>query len=322
MGGPDGRLQLLDQTELPGRVVRLDCRHPREVRAAIRRLAVRGAPLIGIAAAYGVVLAARHPGFVRESTRLASARPTAVNLAAAVARMLALDTRDSALLLAEARAIHREDEEACRSIGRLSFPLLRGAVLTHCNAGALATGGPGTALAGVYEALRRGRRVRVFADETRPLLQGARLTAWELDRAGADVTVLVDGAAAALLASGRVGCVFTGADRIAANGDVANKIGTRAVALAAHDAGIPFYVAAPLTTFDPRTRTGASIRIEERAETEVLGAGTRATAPKGVRAWNPAFDVTPARLVTALICERGVLRPPFGSAIAAVTGRR
>lgn len=327
-GGPSGRLRLLDQSLLPARVRWLTCRHPREVFSAIRMLRVRGAPAIGVAAGYAMVLAARRCSTLarlgREGAVLAGARPTAVNLSWAVKRMLALRTLDAAALLREARAIHAEDADACRRIGLAGLPLLRGAVLTHCNAGSLATGGIGTALAAVYEALRRGRAPRVFSCETRPLFQGARLTAWELSRAGADVTLLVDAAAAGLLASGTIGSVWVGADRIASNGDTANKVGTYAHALAARANGVPFYVAAPRSTFDPSIRTGREIRIEQRGAEEVLAPLGRRAAPRGVPAWNPAFDITPARLITAFVTEAGVLRPPFGPAIRRIfnTGSR
>jgi len=318
-GGPSGVLRILDQTALPARVRWLTCRAPRDVYGAIRALRVRGAPAIGVAAAYGMVLAARGcrslGQFARAGARLEAARPTAVNLSWAVRRMLALRTLDPAELLAEARAIHLEDSEACRRIGLAGLPLLRGNVLTHCNAGSLATAGCGTALAAVYEALARGRRVAVWSTETRPLFQGARLTAWELSRAGADVTILVDSAAAGLLASGRIGCVFVGADRIAANGDTANKVGTLAHALAARAAGVPFYVAAPRSTFDSSIPDGRHVRIEQRASEEVTAPFGLQIAPRGVPAWNPAFDVTPARLITAFVTDAGVLRPPFRRAI-------
>ncbi|MGQ9592853.1 MAG: S-methyl-5-thioribose-1-phosphate isomerase, partial [Planctomycetota bacterium] len=269
--------------------------------------------------------------------RLATSRPTAVNLFWALDRMRraldraveralageAFDARRAAeLLLEEARAIHREDEELCRAIGRHGARLLEdgSSVLTHCNAGALATGGSGTALAVVYEAVRAGKTIRVYADETRPLLQGARLTSWELRASGIDVTVIADGAAASLLASGRVQAAIVGADRIARNGDVANKIGTLAVAIAARRYGVPFYVAAPRTTFDLDLADGSGIPIEERPEEEVLEVLGLRAAPRGVRAWNPAFDVTPAELVSAIITEKGVLRPPYARSIREALG--
>ena len=344
-GGPEGSVRLLDQTLLPGKVRSIRVADVETMRDAIRRLAVRGAPAIGIAAAYGVVLAAKSSrakdasGLERDVraaiVRLASARPTAVNLRWALDRMEAalerflegtgkgarragsLPGRLRAALLDEARAIHREDEELCSAIGTHGAALIAdgSTVLTHCNAGALATGGCGTALAAIYAAAGEGKDVRVYADETRPLLQGARLTAWELRRAGIDVTVLCDNAAPSLLRSGRIACVIVGADRIAANGDVANKIGTYGVAVLARENGVPFYVAAPSSTFDASIRRGEDIPIEERAPAEVLEGFGKRTTPPGVSAYNPAFDVTPARYITGIITEAGVLRPPYGPAI-------
>jgi methylthioribose-1-phosphate isomerase len=229
-----------------------------------------------------------------------------------------------AALLDEARAIHREDEALCSAIGVHGADLIAdgGTVLTHCNAGALATGGCGTALAAIYAAAGQGKSIRVFADETRPLLQGARLTAWELRRAGIDVTVLCDNAAPSLLRSGRIGCVIVGADRIAANGDVANKIGTYGVAVLARENGVPFYVAAPTSTFDASILRGEDIPIEERAADEVLAGFGKRTAPPGVAAYNPAFDVTPARYITGIVTEAGVLRAPYGPAIRRLLSRQ
>jgi len=322
----EGAVRLIDQRLLPGELRYWRCRTVEEVARAIRTLAVRGAPAIGIAAAYGVALAAfraREAGVpVPDATadaivRLGATRPTAVNLFFALRRMEGVLGAASASpelperLLHEADRILEEDLETGRRIaeaGRSILPArepLR--ILTHCNAGGLATGGWGTALAPIYLAAGEGRNVSVLADETRPLLQGRRLTAWELARAGIPVRVLVDGAAAAVLARGDADVVIVGADRVAANGDVANKIGTYSVALAAREAGIPFYVAAPLSTFDPSTPTGADIPVEERAMEEVLGEA----APEGVGALNPAFDITPARLIAGWITERGVLQPPF-----------
>ncbi len=289
---------------------------------AIRTLAVRGAPAIGVAAAIGLVVAlqtdaagdaarwrANLPSFAE---RLIASRPTAVNLAWAVQRLLARaqqvsdDTLADALF-AEADAILQQDIAMCQSIGAHGASLvLDGArLLTHCNAGALATAGIGTALAPIYAAHALGRKVHVYADETRPLRQGARLTAWELQRAGIEVTVLPDGAAASLLRSGAVDLVIVGADRIAANGDVANKVGTYGVALAAQAHAVPFYVAAPWSTIDVATANGEAIEIEHRAAAE-LG-----ELPAGVGAWNPAFDVTPRALVTAYLTDRGIVQPPF-----------
>ncbi len=329
----DGAVRLIDQRLLPHRLQYLDCREVEDLAVAIQTLAVRGAPAIGIAAAYGVALGAfraldagadPRDGAGRAAERLRITRPTAVNLFHALDRMLAAAASESApgerafaeRLLAEAHRILEEDLETGRRIAEhgLSLLPLRDPVnvLTHCNAGGLATGGWGTALAPLYAAHAAGRTVAVLADETRPLLQGARLTAWELSRAGIAVRVLVDGAAASVLARGAVDLVLVGADRIAMNGDTANKIGTFAVALAARAASVPFYVAAPLSTFDREIRTGELIPVEERAALEVLGEG----APEGVGALNPAFDVTPAALIAGWITEEGVLRPPFDEALA------
>jgi methylthioribose-1-phosphate isomerase len=290
-------IEILDQTRLPReeRVLRLTT--PEEVVDAIQRLAVRGAPAIGVTGALGVLLT---DGDAEAAERIAAARPTAVNLRWAVERVLAADDRE-----AEALKILSEDVDACQAIGDHGRAELAGAqrVLTVCNAGRLATAGRGTALAPIYAKAEAGEPIEVFVCETRPLRQGARLTAWELQDAGVPVTVLPDGAAAALLARGDVDAVIVGADRIAANGDVANKIGTYALAVAARHHGVPFYVAAPSSTLDAATPTGAEIEIEER------GAEELDPAP-GARAWNPAFDVTPAELITGLITDAGVVRRP------------
>jgi methylthioribose-1-phosphate isomerase len=299
---------------------------------AIRRLAVRGAPALGIAAAYGVLLGVQSlqdddPAEVLGRTQevaatLARARPTAVNLFWALDRMVARATRDLQAgcggaqlidgLFEEAHAMRREDREICRRIGELGAELIAdgATVLTHCNAGWLATSGYGTALAPVYVATEQGKRVAVFADETRPLLQGARLTAWELQRAGIDVTLITDSMAGRVMFEGRVDAVLVGADRIARNGDVANKIGTYAVAVLAREHGLPFYVCAPLSTFDPQLPDGGHIPIEERAPEEVTEGFGRRTAPEGVRVYNPAFDITPAALVTAIVTEAGLIEAP------------
>jgi methylthioribose-1-phosphate isomerase len=338
----DGALVLLDQRKLPQRAEYLEIRTARGVAEAIRAMVVRGAPAIGCAAAYGYALAASdaaarassreeaEPIFRAADAALRASRPTAVNLAWALdrlaARRAALDADGAtnqavaAALVEEANAVAREDVAACRAIGAHGAPLVPDGkgILTHCNAGALATAGYGTALGVVRSALFAGKRCAVFAGETRPWLQGARLTAWELLQDGIPVTLLPDSAAAGLLASGRVGCVVVGADRIARNGDVANKVGTRALALAARDAGVPFYVAAPLSTVDLRAQSGDDIPIEERAADEVTHLAGARIAAEGATAWNPAFDVTPARLVTALITERGVVRPPFAEGLRAL----
>jgi len=322
----DGALVLLDQTRLPGEEVWLRLEEPAEVIEAIRSLRVRGAPAIGVAAAYALVLAAGDADAVRAAApAIAGARPTAVNLRWAVDRMLrrlAMAPADAprAALLEEADAIRREDEAACRAIGRYGAELLaeRATVLTHCNAGSLATAGYGTALGVVYAAVESGKSVAVYADETRPLLQGARLTAWELERAGIDVTVIADSVAGSLLARGGVDAVVVGADRIARNGDVANKIGTYPLAVLANTHGVPFYVAAPRSTFDLDCADGARIPIEERASAEVTRGFGVSTAPEGVSVFSPAFDVTPARLVTAIVTEVGIIRPVNAESIAEI----
>jgi methylthioribose-1-phosphate isomerase len=321
-------LEILDQTRLPGEETWLRLRTPDEVIEAISSLRVRGAPAIGVAAAYALVLAAGDADAVRAAApAVAAARPTAVNLRWAVDRMLArLDdappAAPRAALQAEADAMAREDEEACRAIGRHGAELLgpRTTVLTHCNAGSLATAGYGTALGVVYAAVESGKSVAVYADETRPLLQGARLTAWELRRAGIDVTLVADVVAGSLLRTGRVDAVIVGADRIAANGDVANKIGTYPLAVLAGTHGVPFYVAAPRSTFDLACPDGSRIPIEERPAAEVTEGFGVSTAPEGVSVYSPAFDVTPASYVTALITDAGVIRPVNRESIAATLG--
>ena len=334
----DGRVVVLDQTLLPGQTVFLSCATVPELGEAISRLAVRGAPAIGVAAAYGLALAARQAvsdgldaagtlAVVEQARRhLAATRPTAVNLFWALDRLAACAGRLASGgpravaegLLAEARRVHDEDIAMCRGLGQAGAALLPdcATVLTHCNAGGLATGGYGTALGVIYAAREAGKVVRVFADETRPLLQGARLTAWELADQGFEVTVLCEGAAGSLLRSGGIDAVITGADRIAANGDTANKIGTYPLAVLADRHDVPFYVAAPGSTFDPAMPDGNGIVIEQRSAAEVLAFGGLRTAPDGVGAWNPAFDVTPAALVTAFITEHGILRPPFEQSLA------
>ncbi|HWJ22255.1 MAG TPA: S-methyl-5-thioribose-1-phosphate isomerase [Gemmatimonadaceae bacterium] len=322
---------IVDQRRLPGELVERELRTLDDVCDAIRTLAVRGAPAIGVAGAMGLVASLMpHVAEAPEAFRarvaahaeaIRGTRPTAVNLPWAMDRMLAraaraLEANRSLLeaLRAESDAILEEDQAMCRRIGEHGLSLVPdGArVLTHCNAGALATAGIGTALAPLYLAVEAGRRIEVFADETRPLLQGSRLTAWELARAGIPVTVLADNMAAALMRAGRVDLCIVGADRIAANGDVANKVGTYALAVLARHHGIPFYVAAPASTFDPATPTGDAIVIEERSADEISrGFGGARTAPAEARIFNPAFDVTPAELVTAMISDRGVHRPPY-----------
>ena len=338
LGGVDGYLRLIDQTQLPVEFVEIDCRDVQAVWEAIKVLRVRGAPAIGIAAAYGVCLGVQtaiggeQAAFFRclEETAdyLSGSRPTAVNLFWALQRMKQAACRlrnrptaeIAASLLAEAQAIHEEDRQMCRAIGRHGAALLRDGqgVLTHCNAGGLATSDYGTALAVFYAAAEEGKTLHIYADETRPLLQGARLTAWELQQRGIDVTLICDSMAAQVMREDRVQAVITGADRIAANGDTANKIGTYGVALLAAAHKIPFYIAAPSSTFDLSIAGGAEIPIEQRDPREVTHGFGRPTAPEGVAVYNPAFDVTPAGLITAIICERGVIRPVTREAIAAM----
>lgn len=326
----NGEVRLLDQTALPERVQFADCRNYEEVAEAIRSLKVRGAPAIGVTAALGIALGAGqfegtdhrafHAFFVQVCDTLAATRPTAVNLFWAVERMKALCSKEmanpvsviQARLCEEAQEILEEDIRINKELGRRGGEMIRDGdqILTHCNAGALATAGYGTALGVVRAAWEAGKRIRVFADETRPVLQGARLTVWELQQDGIPVTLITDNMAGALMKQGKVHCCVVGADRIAANGDVANKIGTYSVAVLAKAHGIPFYVAAPASTIDMRTPTGESIPIEQRNSKEVtrLYDGP-AIAPAGIEVWNPAFDVTPAELITGIMTERGVFHP-------------
>jgi methylthioribose-1-phosphate isomerase len=327
----DGELLLLDQTLLPEQEVWLHCRRPEDVAGAIRRLSVRGAPAIGIAAAYGLVLGAEELDAAYEL--LLSTRPTAVNLRWALNQGRALRDRVlkggdgqelRARLLAWARDLHRQDVEANRRIGRFGRELFEEGdrVLTHCNAGALATAGYGTAIGVVEAAWSAGRLASVWVDETRPLLQGSRLTTWELSRLEIPHRLITDSSAGAIIARGWVQKIVVGADRIAANGDVANKVGTYSVAVLAARHGVPFYVAAPLSTIDRGTASGADIPIEERDAEEVVHAFGKRIAPHDTEALNLAFDVTPAELVAALITDAGVLRPPYGESIgAAFSGR-
>jgi methylthioribose-1-phosphate isomerase len=318
----DGQLVLLDQRRLPTEETWVACADVHDVARAIKDMVVRGAPAIGIAAAFGLVLAARRGADLSAAAELLRAtRPTAVNLAWALAEMLGGD-RAADALEARALAIWQDDLDRCLRMGAHGAELIPdgATVLTHCNAGALATGGHGTALGVIRSAIAAGKKVRVFADETRPFLQGARLTAWELARDGIDVTLIPDVAAPHLMASGQITCAIVGADRIAANGDTANKIGTLGVALGAASAGLPFYVAAPLSTVDLATASGAAIPIEERQASEVTELFGRRTAPEGVAVRNPAFDVTPARLITAIVTEIGILRPPWEGFAAAIRG--
>jgi methylthioribose-1-phosphate isomerase len=314
---------LLDQTRLPTAEVELVCRQPAELVAAIQKLSVRGAPLLGIAGGYGVALAAARGLDVTAAAReLARARPTAVNLATGVGRVLAAATTPAAALAA-ARALHAEEDAASAAMAAHGLTLVPdGArILTHCNTGALAVGGTGSAFAVVLAAHHAGRLTRLWVDETRPLLQGARLTAWEAAAHGIPYTVLPDCAAPALMAAGQVDLIVVGADRIAADGSVANKIGTYGLAVAAAHHGIPFVVVAPCTTLDPDTADGASIVIEQRAATEVTMLAGRPIAPEGSAAFNPAFDVTPADLITALVTEVGVVHRPGPDALSALLAR-
>jgi methylthioribose-1-phosphate isomerase len=326
----DGKVFFLDQTALPSETRWLEIDSAEACRDAIRRLAVRGAPAIGIAAAFGMAVASRNcsettiEGYRAHMRRardlLAASRPTAVNL------FWALDRVEKKILsphgvLDEVRAavekeallMQREDEEVCRAIGVHGQEIIRDGmtVLTHCNAGALAASRYGTALAPVYVAKERGLDVKVFADETRPLLQGSRLTAYELLRAGIDVTLITDGMAAAVMAEGRIDACIVGCDRVTANGDAANKIGTYGVALLAKAHGIPFYVACPLSTVDLAASEGKDIVIEQRDRMEVVTVMGRPTAPPGVKVYNPAFDVTPHTLVSGIVTEKGVIRAPY-----------
>lgn len=337
-----GYLRMVDQTRLPGELVYVETRDPRDVWTAIKTLQVRGAPAIGIAAAMGVVAAVQDSRAKtgrdlaaevnRSAEYLATSRPTAVNLFWALDRMKALAARESGgdpmtlktLLAREAIRIWEEDRAMCRAIGKHGAVLLKDGqtVLTHCNAGGLATSQYGTALAPIYLAREQGKRVRVVADETRPLLQGARLTAWELMQSGIDVTLICDAMAAQVMKEGSIDLVMVGADRIAANGDTANKIGTYGLAVLAKAHAIPFYVLAPSSTLDLTLASGDAIPIEERGAEEITRGFGRLTAPENVKVYAPAFDVTPARLITAIICERGVLTPPFESSLKqAISGK-
>lgn len=336
--GPPAAVRLIDQRRLPDAQVHLDCRHEDEVMEAIRTLAVRGAPAIGVAAGYGIALAmARDPGeeFDRRLAEVARAfaatRPTAVNLfwaidamqregSASAGRPLALR---QAALWRKARAIDDDDIACCLRIGAHGAPLLPedGGVITHCNTGALATAGIGTGLGVIRTAIARGHRLHVYVDETRPLWQGARLTAWECVQDAIPATLLCDNMAAHLLRMGRVQAAIVGADRIAANGDSANKIGTYGLAVLCAHHGVPFYVAAPTSTVDLDCADGGGIPIEQRRSDEVTHPGGRACAPSGIAVFNPAFDVTPAALIAGIVTEEGVARPPFGADLSAMVAR-
>ena len=333
-----GKLRLIDQRKLPQQFVYFDCDDHKKAAYAIKNLVVRGAPAIGVAAGYGMALAAREyrdlkgesffKKLKRASGTLASTRPTAVNLFWALERQEKLIEQNSdkapseifKLLLEEALQIHEEDRQMCQAIGQHGSKLVpkRATILTHCNAGALATGGIGTALGVIYTAVSKGKEVKVFADETRPVLQGARLTAWELKQANIPFTLITDSMAGYFISRGEVDCVIVGADRIVANGDTANKIGTYTLAVLAKENGIPFYVAAPTTTIDLSLASGDEIPIEQRSQEEVTHIQGVSIAPEGTQAQNPAFDVTPHRYITAIITERGIMREPYGEGLKGV----
>lgn len=329
----DGKMLILDQTRLPGEEIYIEMRTKEDVYEAIYKLRVRGAPAIGVAAAYGLFVAVRDipetadMAMFRETLHsakeyLAGARPTAVNLAWALNRMYDLyeserpkSVKDAKeLLFAEAEAIRREDEAACYAMGEYGLSLLEPGmgILTHCNAGTIATAKYGTCLAPIYLGTERGYEFRVFADETRPLLQGARLTSWELSKSGIDVTLICDNMASSVMKKGWVDAVVTGCDRMAANGDGANKIGTSGVAILAKEYGIPFYMYVPTSTIDLETDSGSDIQIEERDGEEIYKMWyEKPMAPEGIKTYNPAFDVTEAKYITAVITEKGIVRPPY-----------
>ena len=339
VGGVDGFLELIDQRRLPQELVKIKCTSVEQLYEAIKTLTVRGAPAIGVAAGYGVVLSLQGPdnkdlkaaiGSIEKACRyLGSARPTAVNLFRALerCRRVAKEFVESGAcrgveslrrkILETADSIFEEDVNMCLQIGRNGEQFIRdgGAVLTHCNAGALATAGQGTALSVLYEAKKNGKQFVVYVDETRPLLQGARLTMWELKQAGIEAILICDNMAGALMKQGKIDAVITGADRIAANGDTANKIGTYTLAVLAKANNVPFYVAAPSSTFDLSLSSGETIPIEERNAEEVECFGGRKVAPAGMKVYNPAFDVTEAGLITAIITEKGVAKPANGRRI-------
>ncbi len=337
----DGDLFLLDQTQLPLATVIEKQETAEQVWESIRLLKVRGAPAIGVAGAYGLCVAMK--GFTdlpldqflnemdKQAAYLDSSRPTAVNLGWGLRRMVRTAKAASVsssgdlytVLVSEAISIHEEDKRLCRGMGENGAPLIKEGmgILTHCNAGSLATSLLGTATAPMYVAHSQGVNFRVYADETRPLLQGARLTSWELQKSGIDVTLITDNIAAHIMSQGLIDMVIVGTDRVAANGDVANKIGTLGVAILAKHYGIPFYVACPSSTIDHDTPTGAGIPIEEREDYEVTEFGARRTAPEGVKVRNPAFDVTPNELVTGLITEKQIVRAPYGANLNALFGQ-
>src|SRR5881396_2730053 len=334
----DDAVVMIDQRKLPAQEVYVRCKTAAEVARAIKTMVIRGAPAIGVAAAMGIAVGMRRSKatgtqkfaaeFQNVCEMMAATRPTAVNLFWAIDRMkrtfaAAAQAGESVdqikdRLDREAQAIHDEDVASCRAIGAFGAEVVPAdaQILTHCNAGALATAGYGTALGVIRGAVEAGKRVTVFADETRPFLQGARLTAWELLRDGIETTIIADNMSGALMRQGRVDLVVVGADRIAANGDTANKIGTYGVAVLAREHNIPFYVAAPLSTIDLDTPDGQHIPIEERSAREVTHVGSSQVAPAGARIWNPAFDITPHQLIAGIITERGILRPPYTESLA------
>ena len=339
----DGTVVMVDQRKLPTKEVYVHCKTPKEVAKAIKTMVIRGAPAIGVAAAMGLALGVHRSKatgtkelaaeFFKLCDLLAGTRPTAVNLFWAIDRMKRVFSEATraggspdelrAIMLTEAKDVEREDVESCRTLGSYGSEVVPdgGHVLTHCNAGALATGGYGTALGVIRAAVDHGKRVGVFADETRPFLQGARLTAWELLRDGIETTVITDSMAGPLMRDGKVDVVVVGADRIAANGDVANKIGTYTVAVLAKTHDVPFYVAAPVSTVDLATADGTGIPIEERSEREVTHVGSIRIAAEGAGIWNPAFDVTPNTLIAGIITDRGICRSPYTDSLRAACER-
>jgi len=332
----NNKVKIIDQVVLPGKLKFMHCRTAKDVWHIIRKMNIRGAPALGVAAAYGVYLGVRNSGknFFKDLDKtieyLATSRPTARNLFWALERMRDVAYREKEktpekikkILLKEANLILREDKRISRKIGKFGSTLIKknDSVLTHCNAGGLATADYGTALGVIFAAEDAGKKIKVYADETRPVLQGARLTVWELMREGIDVTLIADNMAASLMAKGKIDRIVVGADRIAANGDTANKIGTYNVAILAHYHGIPFYVAAPLSTIDTRIKTGRDIPIEERSPDEVRKIGNFYITPKNAKVYNPAFDVTPAKFITAIITEKGILRKPYAKSIKRAHG--
>jgi methylthioribose-1-phosphate isomerase len=337
----DGKVRFIDQTKLPTEEIFIETDDLAVLSDAIQTLKIRGAPALGVAAAYGIVLATQHlhtetlqefsDAVERSASQIAHTRPTARNLFWALERMRSvcrLNKQESVAqihqrLLDEALAIHREDREMCAAIGKYGGEVVPdpAVILTHCNTGALATGGEGTAQSIITTAFEQGKKISVYVDETRPLLQGARLTTWELQKKGIPVTLITDNTAAFVMARKKIDLVVVGADRIAANGDVVNKVGTYNVAIIAKEHGVPFYVAAPTSTIDPGTEHGGLIPIEEREPIEVTEGFGRRTAPEGTNVYSPAFDVTPHSLITAIVTERGILRPPFFDSIRSALRR-